>query len=72
METKYDWSGVSEHITHIATDSDGWAFGYKSEPEISGNEFDGEVVFGFAIQPRNNTFKGNWRDSLEQRPVEKN
>ncbi|HFG2460125.1 TPA: hypothetical protein ACGGC0_003729 [Acinetobacter baumannii] len=72
MRTKYDWSEIPPEVQFMATDFDGWAFGYKSEPERLATEFSGDLFYGVAVLPYNNIYEGDWKDSLEQRPLEKN
>ncbi|ENV07775.1 hypothetical protein F966_03632 [Acinetobacter higginsii] len=70
MTTKYDWSDVPETIAYIATDSDGFVFGYKSKPDHVAKQFIGDVYVGFCLYPEDNPFKGIWTNSIEQRPGE--
>lgn len=73
MDTKYDWSKVPACDKWIATDADGYAFAWKLEPEIIGEEWNSTVRGSLGIhwlEPHENQYKGNWRDSLEQRPQE--
>lgn len=60
---KYDWSNVPSHIMWIAKDADGYAFGYMNKPYNGG-------WCWYAQNPEyiKQTFKGNWQDSLEERP----
>ena len=75
MKTKYDWYNVPKAVKWIATDADGWAWGWndvvfpKGDDEtwnsLSGR---GVLVNYFYLKPEMNPFKGNWQDSLEERP----
>lgn len=68
--TKYDWSNVLNHVKWIATDADGYAWMYESKPTINlgANKWEGsEEIIHF--HPESN-FKGDWKESLEQRPGE--
>lgn len=71
--SKYDWSNVPSDVNFIATDGDGWAWGWVDNPHpIGTNEWltvAGNGLFcEFFIKPESNTFNGNWQDSLEERP----
>ena len=73
MKTKYDWSKVPKHINWIATDDDGVAHGFCSEPIIgkSGLWFfngDYEQYTDLDMSLYDLFDKNNWQDSLEQRP----
>lgn len=76
MKTKYDWSNVPKNVKWIATDKDGWAWGWvkrpipKDDDEWSTETGIGGIHYEFYIKPENNPFKGNWQDSLEERPNE--
>lgn len=63
MKTKYDWSNVPSEVKWIATDSDGYAFGYKEKPYNGG-------WCWYALNPKyiKQQYQGNWKDSLEERP----
>lgn len=70
MKTKYYWSGVPKNITWIATDLDGVANGFNSKPFKDDHNMwsllDGSwKQLGSAFG-----YKGNWQDSLEERPSE--
>lgn len=72
--TKYDWSGVEKNTRYIATDADGYAHGWNGEPPKYINDVEewiGEksYVTGFMLHPNKNPIKGNWQDSLEERPT---
>lgn len=70
MKTKYDWSNVPKDIQWIATDGDGWAWGWYGEPKIG--RFDEwycyKSLHGWHLKPANNPFTGHWTESLEERP----
>lgn len=63
--SKYDWSNVPKEINWIATDSDGYAFGYEEKPYNGG-------YYWYALNPKHikQQYHGNWQDSLEERPNE--
>ena len=68
--SKYDWMNVPSWVNWIATDSSGSVFGYDVEPEYK--EW-GKFIHctDFLYFPHKNwiePFKGDWRDSLEERP----
>lgn len=66
MKTKYDWSGVPLEYNWIATDLDGVANAFYNKPNNENHDmwFDGDDYF----QIGTSSFKGNWQDSLEERP----
>lgn len=68
---KYNWTGVPRWVNWIATDESGFAWGHEFEP-IQGHLHRGFWYLGgeveFIFWPRENPFKGEWRESLEQRP----
>lgn len=68
--SKYDWSNVPFNVVSIATDSDGYAHGWGGIPIPVGGEWLGRgcKLLGFMLSPDENTFKGDWADSLEERP----
>lgn len=69
MKTKYDWSGVPAKVKWIATDNDGYAWYWETKPEIVGGEWLAiKSYVGDFINIENNPFKGDWKDSLEERP----
>lgn len=69
--SKYDWSNVPKEVKWIATDSDGYAWHWHTKPEIDDNEWiTGKSYVGDFISVDDNPFKGNWQDSLEERPNE--
>lgn len=69
--SKYDWIGVPKEVKWIATNEGGFAHGHKWKP-IAGYLHRGFWYMGgsteFVLFPRENPFKGDWRDSLEERP----
>ncbi|WP_433846935.1 hypothetical protein [Acinetobacter proteolyticus] len=72
MTTKYDWSDVPEDTNFIATDSNGYAHGWSGKPRVfrgDGN-WNSKVhtISLFMLSPKSNTYRGDWKDSLEQRP----
>lgn len=73
MKTKYDWSNVPKEVNWIATDGySGWVWGYEYEKpfidvdmwnsKIDSDHIDVEKYY--KVSP----FKGDWKDSLEERP----
>lgn len=70
-ERKYNWNNVPENIKWIATNENGFAFGYESKP-ISGHLHSGFWYCGgeskLILWSRENQFNSsNWRYSLEGR-----
>ena len=61
--SKYDWSNVPKEVNWIATDSDGYAYGYIDKPYNGGQ-------YWYALKPIyiKQKCEGNWQDSLEERP----
>lgn len=69
MKTKYDWSNVPNKVKWIATDADGYAWHWHEKPEIIGDEWIAvKAHVGDFIDKADNPYKGNWQDSLEERP----
>ena len=71
MERKYDWSNVPKNLNFIATNEDGFAFGYEGKP-MSGYLHSGFWYGGgkyeLILWSRENQFNDtNWRNSLEER-----
>ena len=67
METKYDWSEISENTNYIFTDQDGDVFESDFEPENTGIGWRGTGCSSWwfsTCEP----FEGKWEDSLEERP----
>lgn len=65
--SKYDWSKVPAEINWIATDKDGFARGHKKEPVIDHpREWHSDQYYDYPIIGIG--YKGNWKDSLEERP----
>ncbi|ENW92776.1 hypothetical protein F904_02719 [Acinetobacter dispersus] len=71
---KYDWSNVPSEVNWIATDSLGYGLGWVNKPHhhSSGQSRwnDEDCFFRFGLPPQVNPFKGDWKESLEQRPEE--
>ncbi|MFK7255914.1 hypothetical protein ABBZ21_14880 [Acinetobacter baumannii] len=66
---KYDWSNVPAEVNWMATDQDGWAYGFVSQPKPRESYgFWSPVEFVVSIPKESNPFKGDWKESLEQRP----
>lgn len=65
--TKYDWSSVPKEVKWIATDNNGFKSGFTDKPFC-------ESDYGFwdnglpSLAMHDSEFKGNWQDSLEERP----
>ena len=73
MKTKYDWSGVDKDTQYIATEADGYAHGWSGEPPEYIDDESGwtgvkSKITMFMLKPSDNPVKGNWQDSLEERP----
>ena len=68
--SKYDWTNVPDEANWIATDSSGSVFGYDVEPEYKewGKFMHCTDFLYFPHKNRIEPFKGDWRDSLEERP----
>ena len=67
--SKYDWTNVPNEVEWIATDSNGVWCEYTHEPKLS--RYGWSVDLGehiFEIHQGGSPFKGDWRDSLEERP----
>lgn len=72
MKTKYNWLGVPKEVKFIATDKNaGCAFGYYNKPEMCDImeiwKADNVSNYLSLSIPK---YKGNWQDSLEERPNE--
>ena len=69
--TKYNWAIVPSEVEFLATDSNGCVFGYDAEPiERDFGKF--MHTSDFLYFPHNDwmpAYQGNWRESLEKRPV---
>ncbi|EHU2485666.1 hypothetical protein A0141_RS15600 [Acinetobacter baumannii] len=66
---KYNWATVPPEVNWIATDEDGWAYGFIGQPKLrESNGFWSPVDFAVSIPKEKNSFKGDWRESLEKRP----
>lgn len=69
--TKYDWSLVTAEVNWMATDQDGWAYGFVRQPKLRERSgFWSPVEFVISIPKKLNRFNGDWKESLEQRPEE--
>lgn len=71
MERKYNWKDVPDTVEYIATDENGFAFGYVGRP-ITGYLHSGFWYGGgdsvFILWASENQFNStNWRNSLEER-----
>lgn len=70
---KYDWSNVPKEVKWIASNETGYAHGFKLEPTkrcIHVGYWDCGGKSKLLLWPYENPFKGNWQDSLEERPSE--
>lgn len=72
MNTKYDWSNVPSEVKWIATDSDMFQVWFIGKPiKIHTHWFDeNQMHYRVAKAPSKNEFKGDWKDSLEERSNE--
>ena len=73
--SKSDWANVPKETMYIATDADGYAHGWSGEqPKYYDDELSWlggkSKVTMFMLEPQDNPIKGDWRNSLEQRPQE--
>ena len=70
--TKYDWSNVPNQVNFIATDSDGWAWGWTGRPKIGKFEAwttdRSSYLTGYYVKPNNCEKCRDWENSLEERP----
>lgn len=65
---KYDWSNVPKEVKWIATDSDGALCGYSNKPRRFSKTWNTYYCGSFVAHSFLPPFKGNWQDSLEERP----
>ncbi|MFW2105439.1 hypothetical protein [Acinetobacter guillouiae] len=63
--TKYDWSNVPKEVKWIATDPGDLEIWFKDEPYLE--SLLGWVGDEYSMNSPSN-YKGNWQDSLEERP----
>lgn len=71
MKTKYDWSAVPSQYNWLATNSNGFAIAHETKPILIDGFSDSWFMGGnYSVIhfPVKNPFKGNWKDSLEERP----
>ncbi|QGH74062.1 hypothetical protein [Acinetobacter phage A2.1] len=71
--SKYDWSKVSEEANYVATDKDMVQVEFTEKPIIclnSGMWIDGTIngYHDYTHNDKLSDFKGDWKDSLEERP----
>lgn len=70
--SKYDWSNVPDSVQWIATDEDGWAWGWTGMPKIGRYNAwttDGDsCLTGYHVKPNNCENCRDWENSLEERP----
>ena len=68
--SKYDWTNVPNEVEWIATDSNGLVFGYDVKPiqKEWGKFIHHSDFIYFPHKKWIEPFKGDWRDSLEERP----
>ncbi|ENT2599824.1 hypothetical protein [Acinetobacter baumannii] len=73
-KTKYDWSKIPDDVNWVATNENGFAWGYEGKP-VSGWLHSGFWYLGgdkgLVYWPYENPYKGEWRESLEKRPEER-
>lgn len=76
---KYDWSNVPKKVKWISTDADGMVCGFSEKPikilnslyEFwAGDEDDAGLNVISGVSNFVESYKGNWQDSLEERPNE--
>ena len=65
---KYDWTNVPDEVKWIATDEDGVLCGYSSKPQKFSRTWNTHYTGNFVGHSFLPPFKGNWRESLEERP----
>lgn len=75
--SKYDWSKIPDDVLFIATDQDGYGFGYYKKPVAVKDDYkwrakERDIAY-FMIEPKNNPavdyYKGwYWTRTLEERP----
>lgn len=69
--TKYDWSNVPVQVNWIATDHGDIELHFTEKPYIAHDIFWCVSHEAFLVAMHSpSQFKGNWKDSLEQRPKE--
>lgn len=66
--TIYNWAEIPDEVKWVATDSDGWAWQYISEPKKGFCFWGSAASRKGCLKPSQNPFKGDWRESLEARP----
>lgn len=71
MKTKYDWVSVNSDINYIFTDQDGDVFESDFKPLNVGTGWRGTGYCSWQFSMCE-PFKGDWKDSLEERPNEFN
>lgn len=69
--TKYNWAIVPSEVEFLATDRKGHVFGYDMEPAVRdfGNFLHTSDFLYFPHKDWMLAYQGNWRESLEKRPV---
>lgn len=70
----YNWAEIPAEVKFMTTDADGWAEGHSEEPikRIHAGFWIMNTAINeanFHIHPNKNPFRGDWRESLEARPV---
>lgn len=72
METKYDWSRIPKELKWVSTDWEGWKLYHTSKPFENENikAFDScrSDSLGYSQCYEESEFKGDWQDSLGERP----
>lgn len=75
--SKYDWSKIPEGIDIVATDQNGYGYGYYKKPKQNKDTEKWEArerdIAYFMIEPKNNPavdyYRGwHWTRTLEERP----
>lgn len=66
-ETKYDWSDVPSDVLFIATTHNKKVIGFCGTPRLCNSCWDTNYEYYYL---NNQPFKGDWKDSLEERPYE--
>lgn len=65
--SKYDWADAQKEARFIFTDQDGCVFESNFEPALNDDGWRGTGLSSWWFSECN-PFKGNWRESLEERP----
>lgn len=68
MKTKYNWSKASKNAKYIFTDQDGDVFESNCEPLLCNSGWRATGFNSWWYHSDVVKLKGNWQDSLEERP----